>query len=64
MVLNPNIAGQLDEATLSYLAACDSEVIGFVNSLGDKELTALKIAVSQLGSSFDISKSIGFLTPK
>lgn len=33
----------------------------YINSLDEKEKTALKIAQEQLGSSFNIEKSIGYL---
>ena len=64
MELDPKILSQLDEQVVAYLSECDAEVTKFVNSLGAKEIAALNIAVSQLGSSFDISKSIGFLKAK
>ena len=64
MELDPKISSQLDEQVVTYLSECDEEVIKFVNSLGAKEIAALNIAVTQLGSSFDISKSIGFLKSK
>ncbi len=37
------------------------EVIEYINSLNDKEKKALEIAKCHLKSSFDISKTIGFL---
>ncbi len=32
----------------------------YINSFNDKEIIAYKIALEQLGSSFNIEKSIGF----
>ena len=39
----------------------NKHVIDFVNSLDTASIIALNVAVEQLGSSFDIEKSIGFM---
>ena len=39
----------------------NKHVIDFVNSLDAASIIALNVAVEQLGSSFDIEKSIGFM---
>jgi len=64
MELDPKISCQLDEEVIAYLSECEDDIKQFVNSLGAKEIAALNIAVSQLGSSFDLSKSIGYLKSK
>lgn len=35
--------------------------IKYINTLNDKEKTALEIAKKHLGSSFDLKKSIGYI---
>ena len=51
-----------DEAiTHLKLYDTDKDVINFVKTLDSKQLCALNIAINQLGSSFDIKKSIGFI---
>ena len=65
MELNGRVLEILETETAeAILETADKEVIGFVNGLGDKELTALNIAVSQLASSFDITRAIGFLASR
>jgi hypothetical protein len=39
----------------------ENKVEIYLNTLSEKELIALKIAQTQLGSSFSIEKSIGFV---
>ena len=39
----------------------NKHVIEFINSLDDASIIALNVAIEQLGSSFDIEKSIGFM---
>lgn len=44
-----------------YLSMENSEIQNYLNTLSEKEEIALKIAQTQLGSSFNIEKSIGFI---
>lgn len=44
-----------------YLSMENSEIQNYLNTLSEKEEIALKIAQEQLGSSFNIEKSIGFI---
>ena len=44
-----------------YLSMENSEVKNYLETLSEKEKVALQIAQTQLGSSFNIEKSIGFI---
>ena len=66
MEIDKKIKEVLSDATIQCLNdhKDDVDIKDFINSLGEKEAKALNIAVSQLGSSFDITRCIGFITRK
>ena len=51
----------LGEAQAAQLRESGYGIDAFVATLDDKDIAALKIAVSNLGSSFDITKSIAYV---
>ena len=61
MELKSNVIKVLGSDRVQNLPTGDQAVLEFLNGLGEKELAALCIAMDQLGSSFDIWKSIGYL---
>ena len=61
MELNSKVIKTLGSERVQDLPTDDQSVLEFLNGLGEKELVAMCIAIDQLGSSFDIWKSIGYL---
>jgi hypothetical protein len=61
MELESKVIKALGAERVQDLPTEDKSVLVFLNGLGEKELAALCIAIDQLGSSFDIWKSIGYL---
>lgn len=61
MELESKVIKTLGSERVQGLPTDDKSVLAFLNGLGDKELAAMCIAIDQLGSSFDIGKSIGYL---
>jgi hypothetical protein len=61
MELESKVIKTLGSERVQDLPTDEQSVLAFLNGLGEKELAALCIAIDQLGSSFDICKSIGHL---